>query len=78
MLQQDPQDLPLALMRTALKKKATIFRSVRQEPEDYTLQVNGRWEFIYGKHSLCQFRVSGYIIVEHTCLYGSFKLYQDI
>lgn len=58
MLQQDPQDLPVALMRSALKKKATVFRSVRQEPEDYTLQVNGRWEFIYGKHPLCQFKVS--------------------
>lgn len=56
MLQQDPQDLPLALMKSALKKKATVFRSVRQEPEDYTLQVNGRWEFIYGKHPLCQFK----------------------
>uniref|UniRef100_A0A8C4I7Z9 phosphatidylinositol-4,5-bisphosphate 3-kinase n=1 Tax=Dicentrarchus labrax TaxID=13489 RepID=A0A8C4I7Z9_DICLA len=56
MLQQDPQDFPVALMRSALKKKATVFRSVRQEPEDYTLQVNGRWEFIYGKHPLCQFK----------------------
>ncbi|KAG7227085.1 hypothetical protein INR49_022432 [Caranx melampygus] len=56
MLQQDPQDHPVALMKSALKKKATVFRSVRQEPEDYTLQVNGRWEFIYGKHPLCQFK----------------------
>lgn len=56
MLQQEPQDLPLALVKSALKKKATVFRSVRQEPEDYTLQVNGRWEFIYGKHPLCQFK----------------------
>uniref|UniRef100_A0A4W6CG33 phosphatidylinositol-4,5-bisphosphate 3-kinase n=1 Tax=Lates calcarifer TaxID=8187 RepID=A0A4W6CG33_LATCA len=56
MLQQDPQDHPVVLMRSALKKKATVFRSVRQEPEDYTLQVNGRWEFIYGKHPLCQFK----------------------
>lgn len=58
MLQQDPQDIPVALMRSALKKKATVFRSVRQEPEDYTLQINGRWEFIYGNHPLCQFKVS--------------------
>lgn len=59
MLQQEPQDLPVILMRSALKKKATVFRSVRQEkPEDYTLQVNGRWEFIYGKYPLCQFKVS--------------------
>ncbi|XP_061832963.1 phosphatidylinositol 4,5-bisphosphate 3-kinase catalytic subunit delta isoform isoform X2 [Nerophis lumbriciformis] len=56
MVQQEPQDLPLALMRSALKKKATVFRSVRQEPEDYTLQVNGRWDFIYGKQPLCQFK----------------------
>ncbi|XP_047233948.1 phosphatidylinositol 4,5-bisphosphate 3-kinase catalytic subunit delta isoform [Girardinichthys multiradiatus] len=56
MLQQDSQDLPVALMKSALKKKATVFRSVRQEPEDYTLQVNGRWEFIYGNHPLCQFK----------------------
>ncbi|XP_051906883.1 phosphatidylinositol 4,5-bisphosphate 3-kinase catalytic subunit delta isoform isoform X1 [Hippocampus zosterae] len=56
MVQQEPQDLPLALMRSALKKKATVFRSLRQEPEDYTLQVNGRWEFIYGRHPLCQFK----------------------
>uniref|UniRef100_H3DCH7 phosphatidylinositol-4,5-bisphosphate 3-kinase n=1 Tax=Tetraodon nigroviridis TaxID=99883 RepID=H3DCH7_TETNG len=56
MLQQDPQDLPVALMKAALKKKATVFRSVRQEPEDYTLQVNGRWEFIYGRHPLSQFK----------------------
>uniref|UniRef100_A0AAR2KLR4 phosphatidylinositol-4,5-bisphosphate 3-kinase n=1 Tax=Pygocentrus nattereri TaxID=42514 RepID=A0AAR2KLR4_PYGNA len=43
----------------ALKKKATVFRPVKQEkPEDYTLQVNGRWEFIYGKNPLCQFKVN--------------------
>ncbi|XP_076019500.1 phosphatidylinositol 4,5-bisphosphate 3-kinase catalytic subunit delta isoform isoform X2 [Genypterus blacodes] len=55
-LQQDIRDFPLALIKSALKKKATVFRSVRQEPEDYTLQVNGRWDFIYGKHPLCQFK----------------------
>uniref|UniRef100_A0A7N8XH69 phosphatidylinositol-4,5-bisphosphate 3-kinase n=1 Tax=Mastacembelus armatus TaxID=205130 RepID=A0A7N8XH69_9TELE len=55
---QDPQDLPVALMKSALKKKATVFRSVRLEPEDYTLQVNGSWDFIYGKHPLRQFKVS--------------------
>uniref|UniRef100_A0AAX7T7I2 phosphatidylinositol-4,5-bisphosphate 3-kinase n=1 Tax=Astatotilapia calliptera TaxID=8154 RepID=A0AAX7T7I2_ASTCA len=52
----DPHDLPLVLMKSALKKKATVFRLMRQEPEDYTLQVNGRWDFIYGKHPLCQFK----------------------
>ena len=58
MLQQDPRDLPEALIKSALKKKATVFRLVRQEPEDYTLKVNGSWEFIYGNHPLCQFKVS--------------------
>lgn len=58
MLQQDPLDLPVALMKSALKKKATVFRSVRQEPEDYTLQVNGTWDFIYGNQPLSQFKVS--------------------
>lgn len=58
MVQQDPQDLPVALMRSALKKKAAVFPTLRQEPQDYTLQVNGRWEFIYGKHPMCQFKVS--------------------
>ncbi|CAL8369312.1 unnamed protein product [Lota lota] len=56
MLQQDPQDPPLALIRSALKKKATVFRWVRLEPEDYTLQVNGRWDFLYGNHPMCQFK----------------------
>lgn len=60
MLQQDPQDLPAALTKAALKKKATVFRSLRQETEDYTLQVNGKWEFIYGRHPLSQFKVSGH------------------
>lgn len=76
MLQQDPQDLPVTLMRSALKKKATVFRSVRQEPEDYTLQVNGRWEFIYGKHPLCQFKVSdcnNSVSVFHGAIHGLFQ-----
>ncbi|KAJ8259681.1 hypothetical protein GJAV_G00172210 [Gymnothorax javanicus] len=65
MLQLDPQDVPASLMRSALKKKATVFRPLRQEkPEDYTLQVNGRWEFIYGKYPLCQFK---YVF---TCLHS--------
>ncbi|KAG7273822.1 hypothetical protein CRUP_011114 [Coryphaenoides rupestris] len=56
MLQLDPQDPPVDLIRSALKKKATVFRWVRQEPEDYTLQVNGRWDFLYGNHPMCQFK----------------------
>uniref|UniRef100_A0A673IWE7 phosphatidylinositol-4,5-bisphosphate 3-kinase n=1 Tax=Sinocyclocheilus rhinocerous TaxID=307959 RepID=A0A673IWE7_9TELE len=64
-LQQGPQDLPMFLKRNALRKKSTVFRSAKQEkPEDYTLQINGRWEFIYGKYPLCQFK---YIF---TCLHG--------
>ncbi|XP_036387952.1 phosphatidylinositol 4,5-bisphosphate 3-kinase catalytic subunit delta isoform [Megalops cyprinoides] len=57
MLQLEPQEQPVALMRSALKKKATVFRPTKLEkPEDYTLQVNGRWEFIYGRYPLCQFK----------------------
>uniref|UniRef100_A0A673MUJ5 phosphatidylinositol-4,5-bisphosphate 3-kinase n=1 Tax=Sinocyclocheilus rhinocerous TaxID=307959 RepID=A0A673MUJ5_9TELE len=64
-LQQDPQDLPMFLKWNALRKKSTVFRSAKREkPEDYTLQVNGRWEFIYGEYPLCQFK---YIF---TCLHG--------
>ncbi|KAK3518838.1 hypothetical protein QTP70_014998 [Hemibagrus guttatus] len=65
MLQLDPNDVPMVLMKSALRKKATVFRPVKQEKlEDYTLQVNGRWEFIYGKYPLCRFK---YIF---SCLYG--------
>uniref|UniRef100_A0A673MT57 phosphatidylinositol-4,5-bisphosphate 3-kinase n=1 Tax=Sinocyclocheilus rhinocerous TaxID=307959 RepID=A0A673MT57_9TELE len=57
--EQDPQDLPMFLKWNALRKKSTVFRSAKREkPEDYTLQVNGRWEFIYGEYPLCQFKVS--------------------
>ncbi|KAI1890828.1 hypothetical protein AGOR_G00157630 [Albula goreensis] len=67
MLQLDPQEYPLALMRSALKKKATVFRPMKQEkPDDYTLQVNGRWEFIYGKYPLSQFK---YIFM---CMHSGF------
>uniref|UniRef100_A0A672R732 phosphatidylinositol-4,5-bisphosphate 3-kinase n=1 Tax=Sinocyclocheilus grahami TaxID=75366 RepID=A0A672R732_SINGR len=62
---QGPQDLPMFLKQNALRKKSTVFRSAKQEkPEDYALQINGRWEFIYGKYPLCQFK---YIF---TCLHG--------
>ncbi|XP_056589276.1 phosphatidylinositol 4,5-bisphosphate 3-kinase catalytic subunit delta isoform [Triplophysa dalaica] len=64
-LQQVHQDLPIALKQNALRKKSTVFRSAKQDkPEDYTLQVNGRLEFIYGKYPLCQFE---YIF---SCLHG--------
>ncbi|XP_023685988.1 phosphatidylinositol 4,5-bisphosphate 3-kinase catalytic subunit delta isoform [Paramormyrops kingsleyae] len=56
-LQVEPQEVPLTLIRNALKKKATVFRPMKQEkPEDYTLQVNGRWDYIYGNYPLCQFK----------------------
>uniref|UniRef100_A0A8C7ZW90 phosphatidylinositol-4,5-bisphosphate 3-kinase n=1 Tax=Oryzias sinensis TaxID=183150 RepID=A0A8C7ZW90_9TELE len=57
----------------ALKKKATVFRSLRQEPEDYILQVNGRWDFIYGKHPLCQFKVSRENKLKHLYMYIQHK-----
>ena len=35
--------MPLALMACALRKKATVFRQpLVEQPEDYTLQVNGK------------------------------------
>lgn len=55
--QVSTKDLPLALMACALRKKATVFRQPPVErPEDYTLQVNGKQEFLYGSYPLCQFQ----------------------
>lgn len=55
--QVSSMDEPLALMACALRKKATVFRQPGGErPEDYTLQVNGKQEFLYGSHPLCQFQ----------------------
>ncbi|XP_043919061.1 phosphatidylinositol 4,5-bisphosphate 3-kinase catalytic subunit delta isoform [Protopterus annectens] len=65
MLQVPLKAFPLMVMQLAVKKKLNIFRQQRQEnPEDYTLQVNGRCEYIYGNNPLCQFK---YII---TCLHS--------
>ncbi|XP_030078354.1 phosphatidylinositol 4,5-bisphosphate 3-kinase catalytic subunit delta isoform [Microcaecilia unicolor] len=63
-LQISPKEFPLALVRSALKKKALVFRQQdRGEPEDYTLKVNGSSDYIYGQYPLCQFKyISG-------CLY---------
>uniref|UniRef100_A0A8C1NGI2 phosphatidylinositol-4,5-bisphosphate 3-kinase n=1 Tax=Cyprinus carpio TaxID=7962 RepID=A0A8C1NGI2_CYPCA len=73
-LQQDPHDLPMVLKQNALRKKSTVFRSAKQEkPEDYSLQINGRWEFIYGKYPLCQFKlISFFPLLQYifTCLHG--------
>lgn len=56
--QVSTKDMPLALMACALRKKATVFRQpLAERPEDYTLQVNGRHEYLYGSHPLCQFQV---------------------
>lgn len=57
--QVSAQDMPLALMACALRKKATVFRQpLVEQPEDYALQVNGRHEYLYGSYPLCQFQVS--------------------
>ncbi|CAK6440574.1 unnamed protein product [Pipistrellus nathusii] len=55
--QVSTKDLPLALAACALRKKATVFRQpLVEQPEDYTLQVNGKQEFLYGSYPLCQFQ----------------------
>lgn len=56
--QVSSKDVPLALMACALRKKATVFRQpLLERPEDYTLQVNGKHEYLYGSYPLCQFQV---------------------
>ncbi|XP_042808255.1 phosphatidylinositol 4,5-bisphosphate 3-kinase catalytic subunit delta isoform isoform X1 [Panthera tigris] len=55
--QVSSKDVPLALMACALRKKATVFRQpLLERPEDYTLQVNGKHEYLYGSYPLCQFQ----------------------
>ncbi|KAM6172991.1 phosphatidylinositol 4,5-bisphosphate 3-kinase catalytic subunit delta isoform [Erethizon dorsatum] len=55
--QVSTKDMPLALMACALRKKATVFRQpLVEQPEDYTLQVNGKHEYLYGSYPLCQFQ----------------------
>ncbi|KAK2105885.1 Phosphatidylinositol 4,5-bisphosphate 3-kinase catalytic subunit delta isoform [Saguinus oedipus] len=55
--QVSTKDVPLALIACALRKKATVFRQpLVEQPEDYTLQVNGRHEYLYGSYPLCQFQ----------------------
>uniref|UniRef100_A0A7N4V7Y6 phosphatidylinositol-4,5-bisphosphate 3-kinase n=1 Tax=Sarcophilus harrisii TaxID=9305 RepID=A0A7N4V7Y6_SARHA len=57
--QVSPNDFPLALMACALKKRVTVFRQPALErPEDYTLKVNGKYEYLYGSYPLYQFQVS--------------------
>lgn len=57
--QISPWEFPITLMNYAIKKQATVFRhETVQKPEDYTLQVNGKCEYLYGNYPLCQFQVS--------------------
>ncbi|ETE59973.1 Phosphatidylinositol-4,5-bisphosphate 3-kinase catalytic subunit delta isoform, partial [Ophiophagus hannah] len=51
------KEFPITLMSYAVKKQATIFRHQRVSPVDeYTLQVNGKYEYIYGEYPLYQFQ----------------------
>ncbi|XP_044301387.1 phosphatidylinositol 4,5-bisphosphate 3-kinase catalytic subunit delta isoform [Varanus komodoensis] len=55
--QISPKDFPTTLMSYAIKKQATIFRHQRvSSPDDYTLQINGKYEYLYGNHPLHQFQ----------------------
>uniref|UniRef100_A0A803XTI5 Phosphatidylinositol 4,5-bisphosphate 3-kinase catalytic subunit delta isoform n=1 Tax=Meleagris gallopavo TaxID=9103 RepID=A0A803XTI5_MELGA len=55
--QISPNEFPITLMSYAVKKQATVFRHETMEnPEDYTLQVNGKYEYLYGNYPLYQFQ----------------------
>nr|XP_034975714.1 phosphatidylinositol 4,5-bisphosphate 3-kinase catalytic subunit delta isoform isoform X2 [Zootoca vivipara] len=55
--QISPKEFPVTLMSYAVKKQATIFRHQRMNsPEEYTLQVNGKCEYLYGNYPLYQFQ----------------------
>ncbi|NXC85686.1 PK3CD kinase, partial [Cercotrichas coryphoeus] len=55
--QISPWEFPITLMSYAIRKQATVFRhETLQRPEDYTLQVNGKCEYLYGNYPLCQFQ----------------------
>uniref|UniRef100_A0A672US85 Phosphatidylinositol 4,5-bisphosphate 3-kinase catalytic subunit delta isoform n=1 Tax=Strigops habroptila TaxID=2489341 RepID=A0A672US85_STRHB len=57
--QISPNEFPITLMSYAIKKQATVFRhETLEKPEDYTLQVNGKCEYLYGNYPLYQFQVS--------------------
>lgn len=59
MFQISPREFPITLMTYAVKKQATVLRpDTVQQPEDYTLQVNGKCEYLYGNYPLYQFQVS--------------------
>ncbi|XP_074916435.1 phosphatidylinositol 4,5-bisphosphate 3-kinase catalytic subunit delta isoform isoform X2 [Chelonoidis abingdonii] len=55
--QVSPKEFPVTLMSYAIKKQATVFRHQTVEsPEDYTLQVKGKCEYLYGNYPLYQFQ----------------------
>uniref|UniRef100_A0A8C4U2F7 Phosphatidylinositol 4,5-bisphosphate 3-kinase catalytic subunit delta isoform n=1 Tax=Falco tinnunculus TaxID=100819 RepID=A0A8C4U2F7_FALTI len=55
--QISPKEFPITLMSYAIKKQATVFRhETVEKPEDYTLQVNGKCEYLYGNYPLYQFQ----------------------
>uniref|UniRef100_A0A8C8RZV6 Phosphatidylinositol 4,5-bisphosphate 3-kinase catalytic subunit delta isoform n=1 Tax=Pelusios castaneus TaxID=367368 RepID=A0A8C8RZV6_9SAUR len=55
--QISPKEPPIMLNTYAIKKQATVFRHQKVEsPEDYTLQVNGKCEYLYGNYPLYQFQ----------------------
>uniref|UniRef100_A0A8C5J3C9 Phosphatidylinositol 4,5-bisphosphate 3-kinase catalytic subunit delta isoform n=1 Tax=Junco hyemalis TaxID=40217 RepID=A0A8C5J3C9_JUNHY len=57
MFQISPWEFPITLMSYAIKKQATVLRpETVQQPEDYTLQVNGKCEYLYGNYPLYQFQ----------------------
>lgn len=61
--QISPWEFPITLMSYAIRKQATVFRhDTVQRPEDYTLQVNGKCEYLYGNYPLCQFQVSSCLL----------------
>ncbi|PIO14877.1 hypothetical protein AB205_0104480, partial [Aquarana catesbeiana] len=56
-LQVSPRDLPISVIRMALRKKSKV--SGQHCPggaEEYTLQINGLLAYIYGNYPLCQFK----------------------
>ncbi|KAM9299148.1 phosphatidylinositol 4,5-bisphosphate 3-kinase catalytic subunit delta isoform [Gastrophryne carolinensis] len=56
-LQVSPRDYPISITRLALKKKSNVSgQPCPGRPEDYTLQVNGMLEYIYGHYPLCRFK----------------------
>uniref|UniRef100_H9GJU9 phosphatidylinositol-4,5-bisphosphate 3-kinase n=1 Tax=Anolis carolinensis TaxID=28377 RepID=H9GJU9_ANOCA len=55
--QISPKEYPATLMSYAIKKQATVFRHQKiNSPEDYALQINGKYEYLYGNHPLYQFQ----------------------